>query len=75
MARKHRQVVDEDSQQESNPVATGKSPVIGVQNLFDKHYVGSVAVNAAGTLATAKFYEPAPGRTWIIGLSAATVPW
>ena len=31
MARKHRQVVDEDGQQESNPVATGKSPSIGVQ--------------------------------------------
>ena len=31
MARKHREVVDEDGQQESNPVATGKSPMIGVQ--------------------------------------------
>ena len=51
-------------------------PVLGVQNLFDKHYVGSVAVNASGaTLAATKFYEPAPGRTWLIGLSAATNPW
>jgi len=51
-------------------------PVVGVQNLFDKHYVGSVAVNASGaTLAATKFYEPAPGRTWLIGLSAATNPW
>src|SRR4029079_14295876 len=33
------------------------SPVIGVQNLFDKHYVGSVAVNATGaSLAATKFY-------------------
>jgi hypothetical protein len=31
MARKHREVVDEVGQQESNPVATGKSPMIGVQ--------------------------------------------
>lgn len=55
------------------------SPVVGVQNLFDRHYIGSVAINAAppagGTLATTKFYEPAPGRTWYVGLSAATNPW
>jgi hypothetical protein len=31
MARKHREVVDEDGQQESNEVATGKSPMIDVQ--------------------------------------------
>ncbi len=54
----------------------GLSPVIGVQNLFDTHYVGSVAVNAAGaTVAATKFYEPSPGRTWLFGLSAATSPW
>jgi iron complex outermembrane receptor protein len=51
------------------------SPVVGVQNVFDRRYVGSVAVNAAGTLATAKFYEPGPGRSWFAGLSAATAPW
>lgn len=52
------------------------SPVVGVQNLFDRRYVGSVAVNASGaSLASTKFYEPAPGRAWIIGLSAATAPW
>ncbi|HXT15112.1 MAG TPA: TonB-dependent receptor [Gemmatimonadaceae bacterium] len=52
------------------------SPVVGVQNLFDKHYIGSVAVNAAGaTVAATKFYEPAPGRTWYVGLSAATSAW
>lgn len=50
-------------------------PVIGVHNLFDGRYAGSVAVNAAGTLATAKFYEPAPGRSWFLGLSAATSPF
>jgi len=52
------------------------SPVIGAQNVFDRHYVGSVAVNASGaTIAATKFYEPAPGRTWLFGLSAATSPW
>ncbi len=52
------------------------SPVVGVQNLFDRHYVGSVAINASGpTLAATKFYEPAPGRTWFVGLSAATDSW
>lgn len=52
------------------------SPVVGVQNLFDRQYVGSVAINASGaTLASTKFYEPAPGRTWYVGLSAATAPW
>jgi iron complex outermembrane receptor protein len=55
------------------------SPVIGLQNVFDTHYVGSVAINAAvpvGQPITAgKFYEPSPGRTWLIGLSAATAPW
>ena len=51
------------------------APVIGVQNLFDRKYVGSVAVNAAGTLATAKFYEPGPGRTLFAGFSAATSRW
>jgi iron complex outermembrane receptor protein len=51
------------------------SPVVGVQNAFDRKYVSSVAVNAAGTVATAKFYEPGPGRTFFAGLSAATAPW
>ena len=52
------------------------SPVVGVQNAFDRRYAGSVAVNASGTsIATTKFYEPAPGRTWFAGLSAATGPW
>jgi iron complex outermembrane receptor protein len=52
------------------------SPVVGVQNLFDKQYVNSVAVNAAGaSVAATKFYEPGAGRTWFIGLSAATNPW
>jgi iron complex outermembrane receptor protein len=51
-------------------------PVVGVLNMLDRRYIGSVAVNASGaSLAATKFYEPAPGRTWLIGLSAATSPW
>ncbi|HEY7236927.1 MAG TPA: TonB-dependent receptor [Gemmatimonadaceae bacterium] len=45
------------------------TPVVSVQNLFDTKYVGSVAINASGTSATAKFYEPAPGRTLLFGLT------
>ena len=40
-------------------------PVVAVQNLFDRRYVGSVVVNAAG----GRFYEPAPERSISIGLS------
>ena len=40
-------------------------PVIGVHNLFDRAYVGSVSVNATG----GRFYEPAPGRTIFAGLT------
>ena len=45
------------------------SPMLSIQNLFDRKYVGSVAVNAAGTPATAKYYEPASGRTIYVGLT------
>ena len=51
------------------------TPVFGVQNVLDRRYVASVAVNAAGTVATGKFYEPGPGRTFFVGLTAATAPW
>jgi iron complex outermembrane recepter protein len=44
------------------------SPVVGVQNLFDKQYVGSIAINAQ----RGKYYEPAPGRVWFAGLTLAT---
>lgn len=43
------------------------APVLGVQNLFDRRYVGSVSVNAAN----GKFFEPAPRRTVFVGLTAA----
>ena len=42
-------------------------PVVGISNLFDRRYVGSVAVNASG----GKFFEPAPGRSFFVGLSVS----
>lgn len=36
-----------------------------VDNLFDKRYVGSVIVNEGNS----RFFEPAPGRTWLASLS------
>jgi iron complex outermembrane receptor protein len=38
-----------------------------VDNLADKRYVGSVIVNQS----SGQFYEPAPGRTWTLGLRFA----
>jgi len=37
-----------------------------IDNLFDRHYAGSVIVNAGQD----RYYEPAPGRTWAAGLGA-----
>lgn len=39
---------------------------VRVDNLLDKAYVGSVIVNEGN----ARFFEPAPGRTWLGGVSA-----
>ncbi|MFI5279687.1 MAG: TonB-dependent receptor family protein [Gemmatimonadales bacterium] len=40
-------------------------PFVGMQNVFDAHYVGSVVINAAN----GRYYEPAPGRNVYVGLS------
>jgi iron complex outermembrane receptor protein len=37
-----------------------------VDNLFDETYIGSVRVGDSNT----RFYEPAPGRNWIVGVKA-----
>lgn len=37
-----------------------------VDNLFDETYIGSVRVGDTNT----RFYEPAPGRNWIVGVKA-----
>ncbi len=36
-------------------------------NLFDRHYAGSVIVNEGNQ----RYFEPAPGRTWLVGASAS----
>ena len=43
---------------------------MGVQNLFDKRWVSSVSVNAAG----GKFYEPGSQRSLYLGLSLLGAP-
>jgi iron complex outermembrane recepter protein len=40
-------------------------PFLRVDNLFDKRYAGSVIVNEGNS----RFFEPAPGRTWLAGVS------
>jgi iron complex outermembrane recepter protein len=35
-----------------------------VDNIFDRQYVGSVIVNEGNS----RFFEPAPGRTWLVGV-------
>jgi iron complex outermembrane receptor protein len=42
-------------------------PFVGVNNLFDEEYSGSVVVNAAGS----RFFEPSPGRNAFAGLGLA----
>jgi iron complex outermembrane receptor protein len=36
-------------------------------NLGDRRYAGSVIVNESN----ARYFEPAPGRTWLAGVNAA----
>ncbi len=38
-----------------------------IDNLFDRRYVGSVIVNEGNR----RYYEPAPGRNWTLGMGAA----
>ncbi len=38
-----------------------------IDNLFDREYVGSVIVNESN----GRYYEPAPGRNYGIGLNLA----
>lgn len=41
------------------------SPYVAVNNAFDRRYVSSVVINAA----RGRYYEPAPGRNYYLGLS------
>ncbi len=38
-----------------------------VDNVFDRHYAGSVIVNEGN----ARYFEPAPGRNWSVGVAAS----
>lgn len=38
-----------------------------IDNVFDRHYVGSVIVNDGN----ARYFEPAPGRNWTAGMNIA----
>jgi len=40
---------------------------VRVDNLADRRYVGSVIVNEGNQ----RFFEPAPGRNWLVGVNAA----
>jgi iron complex outermembrane receptor protein len=40
---------------------------VRADNLFDRRYAGSVIVNEGNS----RFFEPAPGRTWLAGASAS----
>ena len=42
------------------------SGFVRADNLFDRRYAGSVIVNEGNS----RFFEPAPGRTWLASLSA-----
>ena len=42
------------------------NPYLRIDNLFDREYVGSVIVNEANK----RYFEPAPGRQWALGLNA-----
>jgi iron complex outermembrane recepter protein len=44
----------------------GLRPFLGIENLFDTRHNPSVTLNAVAN----RFYEPGPGRTVYLGLSA-----
>ena len=43
------------------------SGFVRADNLFDRRYAGSVIVNEGN----GRFFEPAPGRTWLAGLNTS----
>jgi iron complex outermembrane recepter protein len=47
--------------------ALAVSPVAGINNVLDRHYVAAVAVNAFGS----RFFEPGPARTFYAGVRAS----
>jgi iron complex outermembrane recepter protein len=47
--------------------SSGVSPFVGVENVFDRTYQASVAINAFG----GRYYEPGPGRSFYVGLTVS----
>lgn len=45
------------------------SEYVRVENIFDKDYIGSIRVNDGNS----RFYEPAAGRNWLLGLNATYI--
>lgn len=52
---------------EQNSVGWKLKEFVRIDNLTDKKYAGSVIVNEGN----GRYFEPAPGRTWLAGISAA----
>lgn len=52
---------------EQNSMGWKLKEFVRVDNLADRKYAGSVIVNESRS----RFFEPAPGRTWLAGVSAA----
>jgi len=46
------------------------APFLGVQNVLNRRYVGSVVINATG----GRYYEPAPGRNLYVGVTLGGGP-
>ncbi|MBR9988839.1 MAG: TonB-dependent receptor, partial [Gemmatimonadetes bacterium] len=47
------------------------APFVALNNAFDRKYFGSLSVNAAA----GRYYEPAPGRNIVLGVSLRTGGW
>jgi len=45
--------------------ATRSSLFVGLENVLDRRYVGSVVINDAG----GRYFEPAPGRNVYVGVT------
>jgi iron complex outermembrane recepter protein len=44
------------------------APFVALNNAFNRHYVGSIVINAA----RGRYYEPAPGRNLYLGVACST---
>lgn len=54
-----------------NFAGLGVAPFFAVENLFDRRYNSSVVINAAAN----RYFEPAPGRHYLVGLALPIGGW